>query len=80
MPLTFAHLAEIERNRELKREYYDFMRAEPPSYKEDFGCDTTPMVSTFIFCSQWGLSSFNIRKSFRRKVVAGLARLGVKRR
>jgi len=80
MPLTFAHLAEIERNRGLKRDYYDLMRAEPPSYKEDFGCETTPMVSTYIFYTQWRLNNFNFRKSLRRNLVAGLGRLGVKRR
>jgi len=80
MPLTFAHLAEIERNRHSNRTHYDLMRAEPPSYKEDFGCETTVMVSTFLFCSKWRLLSFNVRKSLRRNLVAALALLGVKRR
>lgn len=79
MPLTFAHLAEIERNRATNRSYYDLMRAEPPSYKEDFGCETTPMVTTFLFCTKWRLIWFNIGTSLRKNVVAFAARLGVKR-
>ena len=79
MPLTFAHLAEIERNRLKNRDYYDLMRAEPPSYKEDFGCDTTPMINAYLFCTQWRMTRFNIRASLRRKAVSFAARLGVKR-
>jgi len=79
MPLTFAHLAEIERNRSKQRDYYDLMRAEPPSYKEDFGCETTPMVTVFIFCTHWRLIRFNFRTAIRRKMVTLAARLGVKR-
>ena len=79
MPLTFAHLAEMERNRGLGRRYYDFMRAEPPSYKEDFGCEVTPMVTTFIFCSKWRLVGFTTRKAIRRKLVTVLNTLGINR-
>jgi len=80
MPLTFAHLAEIERNRQAGRRYYDFMRAEPPSYKENFGCETTPMFTAFIFCSQWRLFWFNTRKAIRKNVVAALNNLGINRK
>ncbi len=79
MPLTFAHLAEIQRNRGMGRRYYDFMRAEPPSYKEDFGCETTPMVTTFIFRSRWHLFGFNTRKIVRRKLVTVLNTFGINR-
>jgi len=79
MPLTFAHLSEMQRNRESGRRYYDLMRAEPPSYKEDFGCETTPMLTTFIFCSKWRLRRFNLRKKMRRSIVAALRTLGIKR-
>lgn len=79
MPLTFAHLAEIERNRSEQRDYYDLMRAEPPSYKEDFGCETTPMFTAYIFCTKSRLISFNIRTKLRRKAVALAAGLGFKR-
>jgi len=79
MPLTFAHLAEMERNRRLGRRYYDFMRAEPPTYKEDFGCETTAMVTTFVFCSKWRLFCFNMRKTTRRKLVTVLNTLGINR-
>ena len=79
MPLTFAHLAEIERNRGKDRKYYDLMRGQPPSYKEDFGCETTPMVSTYIFCSQWRKLRFEFLASSRRKFVALAGMLGVKR-
>jgi len=80
MPLTFAHLAEIQRNRHVGRRYYDLMRAEPPSYKEDFGCETTPMVNTFIFCTANRLRLFNITRKLRRQLVALLATLGITRR
>ena len=79
MPLTFAHLSEIERNRAVGRRYYDFMRAEPPSYKEAFGCEATPMVTTFIFCSNWRLICFNARKAIRRILVRVLNTLGINR-
>jgi len=79
MPLTFAHLAEMQRNREAGRRYYDFMRAEPPNYKEDFGCEATPMLTTFIFCSKWRLFGFNARKALRRKLVTLLNTLGINR-
>ena len=79
MPLTFAHFAEIERNRGKQRKYYDFMRAEPPSYKEDFGCEATPMVSTFLFCSRTRLMLFNFTKLCRKNLVAGLGLIGIKR-
>jgi len=79
MPLTFAHLAEMERNRGVGRCYYDFMRAEPPSYKEAFGCEATPMVTTFIFCSKWRFFSFNKRKAIRRILVRVLNTLGINR-
>jgi len=79
MPLTFAHLAEMQRNREAGRRYYDFMRAEPPSYKEDFGCEATPMLTTFIFCSKWRLFCFNARKTLRKNLVTALNTLGINR-
>lgn len=79
MPLTFAHLAEMQRNRNSGRLYYDFMRAEPPTYKADFGCETTPMVTTFLFCSNLGLKRFNAQKTLRRSLVRVLSRAGIKR-
>jgi len=79
MPLTFAHLGEMERNRESGRAFYDLMRAESPTYKEDFGCETTPMLTTFIFCTRWRLQVFNARKTVRRKIVAGLNSIGIRR-
>jgi len=79
MPLTFAHLSEMQRNREGGLRYYDLMRAEPPSYKEDFGCETTPMVTSFLFCSRLSLLRFNLVKSARRGLVSLLSRAGIKR-
>lgn len=80
MPLTFAHLSEMEKNRATGRRFYDLMRAEPPSYKEDFGCETTPMFNTFIFCSATQLHVFNASRILRRKLVALLANVGIRRR
>lgn len=79
MPLTFAHLAEAQRNRESGRGYYDLMRAEPPSYKEDFGCECTPMVNTYIFCSQFGRRKFTLVRTVRRKIVSALKSIGISR-
>ena len=79
MPLTFAHLAEMQRNRESGRLYYDLMRAETPSYKEDFGCETTPMFTTFLFCTRRRLISFNAGKAMRRTLVRVLNFLGIRR-
>lgn len=79
MPLTFAHFAEIKCNREAGLAYYDLMRAEPPTYKEDFGCETTPMITSFIFCTPSRLWWFNARKAIRRKLVASLKALGIER-
>jgi len=79
MPLTFAHLAEAQRNREAGRKYYDLMRAEPPSYKEDFGCESTPMLNTFIFCSHFGRAKFTLLRTVRRKLVSVLKTIGISR-
>lgn len=79
MPLSFAHLAEMQRNRENGKHYYDLMRAEPPSYKEDFGCETTPMLTTFLFCSKGSLKRFNSLKTARRSVVRMLRSVGIQR-
>jgi len=80
MPLTFSHLAEIQKNRDAGRLYYDLMRAEPPSYKEDFGCSTTPIVNSFLFCSNRSLRFFNAHRLLRRNLVALLAKVGITRR
>lgn len=45
MPLTLAHLMEIDRNRAQGRRYYDFMRGDTNSYKNDFVCEQTPMIT-----------------------------------
>ena len=79
MPLTFAHLVEMQRNRENGKLYYDLMRAEPPSYKEDFGCETTPMLTTFLFCSDGSLQRFNGLKTARRTLVRLLRAVGIQR-
>ncbi|MFK7854050.1 MAG: GNAT family N-acetyltransferase [Granulosicoccus sp.] len=51
MPLTLAHLIEMQRNRDAGRSYYDLMRGKPPCYKDEFGCETTPMGSLSLYKS-----------------------------
>lgn len=79
MPLTVAHLMEIQRNREAGRQYYDFMRGDAGSYKNEFNCETTPMVNIVRFPSQ---AYRRIHETFtigRQRVVKELRRLGVAR-
>lgn len=56
MPLTLAHLMEMQRNREAGRQYYDFMRGEASTYKEEFNCDTSPMVDVSVYRWQGQMS------------------------
>ncbi len=80
MPLTVAHLMEIERNRAAGRRYYDFMRGDAQSYKSEFNCETTPMVNIVRFPSQ---GYRRIHETFtigRQRVVKELRRVGVARR
>jgi len=80
MPLTVAHLMEIERNRATGRQYYDFMRGDVDSYKNEFNCNTTPMVNMVRFPTQ---GYRRVRETFtisRQLVVKELKRIGVSRR
>jgi len=74
LPLTFAHLSEIQTNRENGRQYYDLMRAQPPTYKSDFGCETTRVVNTYLFSRVWHMRFFQAHRKARRYLVAALAR------
>ncbi len=80
MPLTFAHLAEMRRSRDSGRHYYDFMRAEPPTYKDEYGCKTTAMFNLFAFTSEHHMKLNKVKRSARRNVVSLLGRAGIKRR
>ena len=51
MPLTAAHLAEMQRAREAGHRWYDLMRGHPPCYKDAFGCETTPMLDLSLYRS-----------------------------
>lgn len=53
MPLTHAHIMEIQRNRDAGRHYYDFMRGNPSSYKAEYNCETTPMVDVSAYHWRW---------------------------
>ncbi len=80
MPLTVAHLREITRNRTAGRRYYDFMRGDTESYKGDFQCEKTPMLTVVRYPTafdQWLHQTFTI---VRRLVVCNLRRVGVSRR
>jgi len=80
MPLTVAHLMEIERNREAGRRYYDFMRGDDDSYKKDFNCDITPMVNMVRFPSEAYRRVHETFTMSRQRVVKELKRIGVSRR
>jgi len=80
MPLTVAHLKEIERNRAAGRRYYDFMRGEVVSYKSDFDCETTPMVTILCFTSAMDHRYESLRVATRRGLVKLLKRFGISRR
>ncbi len=80
MPLTVAHLMEIERNRVQGRRYYDFMRGDENSYKNEFNCELTPMITMVRFPSvvdQWLHETFTI---VRQRIVRHLRSIGVSRR
>lgn len=49
MPLTAAHLVEMQRAREAGHRWYDLMRGRPPCYKDAFGCETTPMLDLILY-------------------------------
>ncbi len=53
MPLTLAHLMEMQRSRDAGMRYYDFMRGEPPTYKEEFDCETSALVDVAVYRWQW---------------------------
>lgn len=80
MPLTVAHLMEIERNRLAGRRYYDFMRGDLSSYKNDFNCELTPMFNVLFFPSivdRWLLETATIVRS---RLAAQIRRTGLLRR
>lgn len=80
MPLTVAHLMEIERNRKAGRQYYDFMRGDVDSYKNDFNCDVTPMVNIVRFPTKAYQRVHETVTMSRQRVVKELKRVGVSRR
>ncbi len=75
MSLTLAHLMEMQRNREAGRKYYDFMRGEPPTYKEDFNCDTSPMVDVSVYRWRWQLGLALANRRLRARVRKYLQRI-----
>jgi len=64
-PLTVAHLVEMQRNREAGRAYYDLMRGRPPCYKDEFFCETTPMLDIALFKSSVLLTGVTAYRSLR---------------
>lgn len=65
MPLTLAHLIEMQRNRESGRSYYDLMRGKPPCYKDEFGCETTAMFSLSLYRSPLRLRVASLYRASR---------------
>lgn len=53
MPLTLAHLMEMQRSRDAGKRYYDFMRGEPPTYKEEFDCETSALLNVAMYRWRW---------------------------
>lgn len=51
MPLTVAHLLEMQRSRDAGRTHYDLMRGRPPCYKDEYACETQAMVDISVFRS-----------------------------
>lgn len=80
MPLTLAHLGEMQAAREQGLRWYDLMRGEPPCYKDDFGCETQPMINLHAFASPGARRRFELRRRLRAGVVAQLARHNIRRR
>ena len=80
MPLTVAHLMEIERNRCAGRRFYDFMRGDGDCYKNEFLCDTTPMVNIKRFPTERYRLVSETFTTARRRMVKELKRVGVSRR
>lgn len=79
-PLTLAHLEEMKRNRETGRSYYDLMRGDPPCYKDDFGCETTPMETLMLFRGARDKAQFELVRRRRQQLVRLLKKAGVERR
>jgi len=75
MPLTLAHLIEMQRNREAGRNYYDLMRGKPPCYKDEFSCETTPMISLSLYRSAVRLECAKLYRA-ARSIMANLIKSG----
>ena len=75
MPLTIAHLDEMRRAREAGRRWYDLMRGHPPCYKDEFGCETTPMLDLTLFRSHAALALARRWRALRRGVGSTLRQL-----
>ena len=60
--------------------WYDLMRGEPPCYKDDFGCETTPMANVLLFASGAERHAEALRRAARSRASAALVRLGLRRR
>jgi len=80
MPLTVAHLMEIDRNRGASRRYYDFMRGEMDSYKKDFSCETTPMLNIVCYTKSGDRWVDEVISSRRATLVQLLRRIGITRK
>lgn len=80
MPLSLAHLMEIERNRNEGRRYYDFMRGDVNSYKNDFLCERTSMITMVRYPSVLDRVLHETFTMGRRGAVRLLRSIGVSRR
>ncbi len=65
MPLTVAHLLEMQRSRDAGRTHYDLMRGRPPCYKDEYACETQAMVDISVFKSSNILRAVSAYRALR---------------
>ena len=75
MPLTVAHLIEMQRAREAGRRWYDLMRGRPPCYKDELGCETTPMFDLALYRTEAARDTARRWRRLRRRAGATLRQL-----
>ncbi|MBX2835431.1 MAG: GNAT family N-acetyltransferase [Gammaproteobacteria bacterium] len=79
-PLSLAHLWEMDSAHSAGRQHYDLMRGETPCYKDEFGCDLTPMENVYLFRSNYQRAQYVWLRSCRAELVHTLKKAGVERR
>ena len=65
--------------RELGLQHYDLMRGEPPCYKDALGCERLAMSTVSLFGTAERRDRYLRLRGLRRQLVAGLARINIRR-